>query len=133
MEPEREYIIETVCEINDIIDVTCNVLKTPIVLEDIIKSRENKLININEPKINEITLKIKVEQDDIKNTIYFFSTNGEYDENDILISHYHDNLSEINEDNTTLIIDGKTVHFKKSFIPTKSSVYSIQLKFKNTL
>ena len=168
LEPERKFKIEAVCEVNEVIDVTCFMLETPLVLSDIIKVEnqteikdvknvENSVNNINEinrhlnndnkiinnddnndqlAKIskNEIMLKIKVEQSDIENTIYFLdNTNGKYDENDLLIDHNHDNLKEINETNTTMIVNEKIVPFKKFFIPTQDKIYSIILKFKNKL
>ena len=83
---------------------------------------------------NEITLKIKIEQNELNNTIYFLdNTNSEYRENDKWEEHKHDNLCEINENNTTLIIDEKIVPFAKYFIPTKTGIYSIKLLFKNNL
>ena len=37
VEPERKYKIQTVYEVNDVVNVICHILKTPLVLEDIIK------------------------------------------------------------------------------------------------
>ena len=91
---------------------------------------------------NEIELKVKIEQSDVGKNIYFldntnendFSTfgvfGGGYHENGKRVIHNHDNLREIDESNTTLIINEKTVPFKKFFIPTKSETYSIKLQFK---
>ena len=80
---------------------------------------------------NEILLKIQIKESNINNTIFFLdNSDGLYDENGGIVRHNHDNLNELNENNTRLIIDGKTVSFKKSFIPTKSGIYSIKLSFK---
>ena len=88
---------------------------------------------------NEINIKIKIEQSDVNKNIYFLDNTQESDnkngyyENGILVKHNHDNLSEMRESNTILIIDGESVPFKKFFIPTKSGIYSIKLLFKNKL
>ena len=87
--------------------------------------------------INEIAIKVIISQCDENKAIYFLDntqeSDGSYFENNRDVKHNHDNLREINENNTTLIIEGKTVPFKKSFIPTKSGIYSIKLLFKNKL
>ena len=128
--------------------------KTPLVLEDIIKVKsqsnvedakevENSLTKANtlntkniaknsitEAHVNEIALKIKVGKIDENSTIYFLdNTDGIFNENGQDVKHSHDNLKEMNESNTTLIIDGKEIPFKKYFIPTKSGIYSIRLRF----
>ena len=96
----------------------------------IIIKEENFLINDNEHKIrSEISLKIKIENDDVNKNIFFLdNTNGKYSENGQEVNHNHDNLKEMDETNTTLIINGKTETFKKSFTPTKSGTYTIILK-----
>ena len=89
----------------------------------------------NPIKSNEIMLKIKIEQTELNKTIYFLDNTSEitnpdgYYENGKNVMHNHDNLNELNENNTTLIIDGKIIIFKKSFIPTRSGIYSIKLIF----
>ena len=94
-----------------------------------------KSSSINDMMSNEITIKIKIEQIDINNIIYFLDNtkegSDEYFENGIYVKHNHDNLKELNENNTILIIDGKTVSFKKFFIPIKCGIYTIKLLFKN--
>ena len=89
---------------------------------------------------NEITLKIKIEESDINNTIYFLDNTQENDyggnlywENGNWVNHNHDNLTEMNESNTILIINEKIFPYKKHFIPTKNGIYSIKLLFKNKL
>ena len=166
LEPERKFEIINLCEFNGIIEVECNILKTPLVLEDIVKiedkTNDEDLKNIenstdkiseisksknietsinvcnnnqiNEVQTNAIGLKVKIDRSEVNNTIYFLdNTNGEYKENDKDIKHSHDNLNELTENNTTLIIDGKIVPFQKSFIPVKSGIYSVRLEFKTKL
>ena len=102
-------------------------------INNIIKTFEAP-VKIVEHDKSEITLKVKVEDDEVNKTIYFLdNTDGEYYENGEFFKHNHDNLKEINEKNTTLIIGGKIVPFKKFFIPKKSGIYSIKLIFKNKL
>ena len=95
------------------------------------------IYDIMNSKPNEITFRIKVEKNDLNKTIYFLDntqeSDGEYNENGNYVKHNHDNLKEINENNTTLIIDGKTIPFKKFFIPKITGIYSIKLIFKNKL
>ena len=84
--------------------------------------------------INEIMLKVKVEQSDVDNVIYFLdNTDNLYFEKGNHVYHEHDNLKEMNESNTTLIIDGKKVPFSKSFIPSRSGTFSIKLVIKGKL
>ena len=42
MEPERQVKINTMVEINDIVNISCQVLNTPLVLGDLIRSRNQK-------------------------------------------------------------------------------------------
>ena len=72
--------------------------------------------------------------------IYFLDNTQESDwssdgyiENDKRVIHNHDNLREMNESNTTLIIDGKQKPFKKFFTPKQCGTYLIKLVFKNKL
>ena len=85
---------------------------------------------------NEISLRIKIDHDDENKTIYFLdNTENPYyeSEKEEIIQHKHDNLSELNKKNTTLIIDEQTVPFKKFFIPSENRIYSIKLLFKSKL
>ena len=60
LEPERKFEIEQVCDINDVIDVTCKILKTPLVLEEIIKiGSQNVENNKNSPNNENIVDKIE--------------------------------------------------------------------------
>ena len=64
----------------------------------------------------EIKIKVKIEQKDINKTIYFLDD-----------AHGSDK-KEFNEDNTTLIIDGKITPFKNCFIiPSICRIYLIKL------
>ena len=67
---------------------------------------------------NEITFKIKIEQIDLFNTIYFLDSveNG--------LNYCC--LNEIIGNIIKLIIDGKKLSFKNSFIPKKIGTYSIK-------
>ena len=84
---------------------------------------------------SEITLQVKIEQNDVNKIIYFLDNTSEstYSYGYIekgrkdFVKHNHDNLKELNESNTTLIIDGETVPYKKFFIPTKIGTFSIKL------
>ena len=127
----------------EILKTRKNLNETSILKENIYKIFNNKKINKKFKKImsmyniinnNEIKLKIQIEQNDINNIIYFLdNTESDFYENGNLITHKHDNLSELNESNTTLIIDGKTFPFKKYFIPSKKGIYTIKLIFKKKL
>ena len=88
-----------------------------------IKSSQNtETVPKNCENINEIAIKIKIEESDLNNKIYFLDNTSEsahpegYYESSNFVNHNHDNLDELNEYNTTLFIDGKKVNFKKSFI-----------------
>ena len=85
------------------------------------------MIDDNENKDrHEIAIKIKIGISNVNKIIYFLdNTNGIYLENNKKVNHNHDNLREMNESNTTLIINGKNEPFKKSFIPTEIGTYSI--------
>ena len=180
LEPERKYKIDAVNELNETMNITCNILKTPLVLEDIIPPNKNKINNfdlkdimkpiknkinnfyygnqINETPTNkisenenEINLKIKIDENNVGEKIYFldntygkyyFETNVHktsffgfysYDEKNKFVNHLHDNLKELNKNNTILIINDKKEPFKKFFTPKKIGIYSIKLIFQNKL
>ena len=86
---------------------------------------------------NEIVIKIKIEQNDVNSFVYFLDNTQESDGDNYYenkwVKHNHDNLKEINDSNTILIIDGKTLPFQKYFIPKKSGIYLVKLIFKNKL
>ena len=91
---------------------------------EMMNSKANDVINPNHDQLNEIELKIKIGQVDNNKPVYFLdNTEGDYIENGEQLKHKHDNLKEINESNTNLIIDGKTFPFNKSFIPQKNGIY----------
>ena len=98
------------------------------------KKRENDRdlvpLNLNENHIeSETMIKIKIEETDVNKIIYFLDNTTE----NSLIMYEHNNLKEVNENNTILIIDGKTVPYTKLFIPKKSGIHSIKLLFKNKI
>ena len=96
------------------------------------KNSEIGVFNRQNEIDSEISLKINIEEGDINKNIYFLdnTTNGYYEKKTGFVNHQHDNLSELNENNTILTINGKTVCYKKLFVPTKKGIYSIKLSFK---
>ena len=98
---------------------------------DVMNGKIPKIIENN----NEITIKIKIEQNEVNQTIYFLdNTDGTYYESgNGDVNHNHDNLNEINENNATLIINEEEVPFKKYFIPKRDGIHSIKLLFNNKL
>ena len=103
---------------------------------DISKVSEIKMKKSSEI-YNEITIKLKIERRDINKIIYFLDNtqknDGKYREKYNWVFHNHDNLSELNESNTILFINGILEPFKKYFNPKKSGTYSIKLQFENKL
>ena len=97
-------------------------LKYPI--KDFIKT-----ILKNNEKVNEIEIKVDVEEEDINNDIYFLDNTDYEDENKV--KHYHDNLKELNELNAELYINNNKCEFKKYFKPENEGEYEIKLKFIN--
>ena len=73
-------------------------------------------------KNNEIELKIKIKENDVNEQINF-----------LLGSIFDEDKLKLTRRNTTLIIDGEKVPFKKYFIPKKSGLYSVKLIFKKKL
>ena len=99
-----------------------------------INERFKKIMKMYKMMNNEITIKIKIEKNDIGKSIYFLdNTNDFYKENGKYVNHKHDNLREIKKINTTLFINGEKVRFKKSFIPKKSGIYLIKFLFNDLL
>ena len=76
---------------------------------------------------NEVKTIIKIDENDINKKIYFLDNIDFEDSNGI--KHYHDNLKELNKDNTELYINGNKKEYKKYFIPEKEGIYTILLKF----
>ena len=86
----------------------------------------NEFINKYKNKI-EITLDIN---NDVINRNLYFLDNTDYIEDKTNTKHFHDNLKELNEDNTELYINNKKYKFTKYFIPEKEGKYKIKLIFK---
>ena len=78
---------------------------------------------------NEINLIIKILDKDVNKKIFFLDNTdyNYYYENNIKVSHHHDNLCELNENNTKLFINNKEQIYKKYFIPKKSGDYKIKI------
>ena len=70
---------------------------------------------------NEIKLMVKVNEEDVNKTIYFFG-NEEYD-------YYN----EIDESNMELYINDKKINFERFFIPNKIGKYSIRIKLYSSI
>ena len=107
----------------------CSYLK----IVDLSKIRAANVFNIAETQIkknseNEIVLKINIEKNDVMNTVYFLDNPQKEDGSD-----YENHLFEINESNTTLIIEGEITPFSKSFIPKKAGIHTIKLIFNNKI
>ena len=80
---------------------------------------------------NEIIITLNVDEKDINKDIYFLdNTNGVYIEDGEDIKHIHDNLQELNANNTKLYINNENKDFKKYFNPKEKGVYEIKLDFK---
>ena len=74
---------------------------------------------------NEIDITIKVNKEDINKKIYFLDNVYEID---YVYYSNHDNLKELNENNTELYRDGIGEKYKKYFIPKNEGEYNIKLK-----
>ena len=85
----------------------------------------NKNNNIN----NEIEIFLKINKLDINKKIYFLD-NIDFIEDKTYIKHFHDNLKELNKNNTQLYINDKKYNFQKYFVPEKEGEYIIKLIFK---
>ena len=104
------------------------------------KITEDDELKNNPENTNEISIKIKIEPNDVGNIIYFVNNEKQtgYSFDNVknkIVLNFIENLNEINEKNTTVIIDEKAEKepFKKYLNPSKSGIYSIKLIFKNKL
>ena len=86
---------------------------------------------IDGTKKNQIILTLNIDESDINKKIYFLdNTRGKnYIENGRFVSHRHDNLEELSEDNTKIFINNKEEVFKKYFIPKEKGKYKIKILF----
>ena len=82
-----------------------------------IKSSLNNPLNDLDKNKSEIIIEIKIEENDIGKEIYF------------LDGGFHDNLKELNKDNTELYINGDKKEYKKYFIPEIAGIHIILLIF----
>ena len=90
------------------------------------KNEEQKLSNIEKNNIvyvsndqnygNEINLILNIDDTDVGKAVSFLDNNVN-----------HNNLSELNEENTKLYINDKKQIFKKYFIPKETGIYKIKL------
>ena len=82
-------------------------------------------------KKNQITLTLNIDESDLNKKIYFLdNTRGKnYIENGRFVSHHHNNLRELSEDNTKIFINNKEKIFRKYFIPKEKGKYKIKIIF----
>ena len=85
---------------------------------------KNVIKDINPKKLNQIKLRIEVNEDEINKRIYFFN-NYENDENDK--TYMNNELNALNQNNVNLFIDEVQFVYKKYFRPTKEGIYFIKL------
>ena len=87
--------------------------------------------NINDDK-NEIIINVKIKEKDVGKNIYFLDNTDDDDyfyENGKDVTKPHDNLKELNTNNTLLFINNKQEEYKKFFVPESAGSYEIKLKF----
>ena len=82
------------------------------------------LNDLNQIK-NQITIIMDIEEENLKEDIYFL--------NNIEIGNNHPNLKELNENNVKLFINGVEHKFQKYFRPNEIGKYSIILKFNENI
>ena len=104
-------------------------LKYPIM--EYLKLFGVKKDSINDEK-NEIIISVKVKEKDVGKNVYFLDNTDDDDyfyENGKDVSKPHDNLKELNNNNTLLFINNKLEEYKKFFVPENPGTYEIKLKF----
>ena len=79
---------------------------------------------------NEILLKLYVWDDNVNNEIYFLD-NGAFMEEEKKESH--NNLAELNENNTKIYIDNIEHKYCKFFIPDKKGIHEIKIEINTTI
>ena len=94
-------------------------LKEPIV----------EFINKYNNNTNKIEITLEINKSNINKKIYFLD-NTDYIEVKTKIKYFHDNLKELNENNTDLYINNEKYNFQKYFIPEKEGKYTIKLILK---
>ena len=106
-----------------------NIIKDFLNYYKIKKKINNKIYNkiYNKKTNNIIKININVTNFKEQERIYFLD-NYNYKDSEGKY-HYHDNLKELNDNNTELYINGKKYIYKKYFIPKKNRTYDITLKF----
>ena len=96
-------------------------LKYPI--NEFINKYNNNNIN------NKIEITLDINNNDINKNIYFLD-NTDYIEDKTNIKYFHNNLKELNEDNTELYINNIKYKYQKYFNPEKEGKYKIKLILK---
>ena len=77
---------------------------------------------------NEILITLKVEKSEVNEDIYFFD-NTDYINKETNIKHFHDNLKELNKNNTIIYINDIMNGYQKYFKPKKEGIYHIRVVF----
>ena len=92
------------------------------------------LLDFGEDWKNEVKLLLYIEKKDVNKDIYFLdNTDIEIDSKNHTVSHFHDNLKELNSSNTVVIINDIKYKYNKYFRPDKEGEYRIKIKFKYNL
>ena len=84
--------------------------------------------NLLNKEKNEIIMTLKVEKEEINENIYFLD-NTDYINKETNIKHFHNNLKELNIDNTYIYINENLNEYKKYFRPEKEGIYKIRIAF----
>ena len=81
---------------------------------------------------NQIFINLNIEEGDVNQKIYFLdNTDNDYYENGEWFAHHHDNLPELNDNNTEVYInDQQLSKFDKYFVPKIKGSYRIKIIFK---
>ena len=82
--------------------------------------------NFNLYNQNKITITLEVKKEDINKKVYFLD-NTDYINKETNIKIYHNNLKELNEENTLLYINNNRYKFEKYFLPKEEGIYIIEL------
>ena len=85
--------------------------------------------NIDNNIDNKIEIILDINKSDINKNIYFLD-NTDYIEDKTNIKYFHNNLKELNEDNTELYINNIKNKYQKYFNPEKEGKYKIKLILK---
>ena len=96
-----------------------------------INGKENK----NDKIRNQILINLNIVEGDLNKKIYFFdNTDNDYYEDGEWFAHHHDNLPELNNNNTEIFInDEQLSKFEKFFVPLAKGNYKIKILLKTNI